>query len=79
MTSEEIIRAIRLRLPVTAEVTSGGQVLTVKCDRITAYVLWIDRYNELRKSVDVIESKTKNIIRTNADNVELSEHTGGAK
>ncbi len=77
MSSEEIIRAIRLRLPITAEVTSGGQVSTVKCDRITAYVLWIDRYNELRKSVDVIESKTKILIRTNADKVELLEHTGG--
>ena len=74
MTSEEIIKAIRLRSPVTAVVLSGGQPITVKCDRITAYVLWIDRYNELRKSVDVIESKTKTLIRTNADKVEL---TGG--
>lgn len=74
MTSEEIIKAIRLKSPVTAVVSSGGHLITVKCDRITAYVLWIDRYNELRKSVDVIESKTKTLIRTNADKVEL---TGG--
>lgn len=74
MTSEEIIKAIQLRSPVTAVVSSGGQLITVKCDRITAYVLWIDRYNELRKSVDVIESKTKTLIRTNADKIEL---TGG--
>lgn len=74
MTSEEIIKAIRLRSPVTAVVSSGGQRITIKCDRITAYVLWIDRYNELRKSVDVIESKTKTLIRTNADKLEL---TGG--
>lgn len=72
MTSEEIIKAIRLRSPVTAVVSSGGQLINIKCDRITAYVLWIDRYNELRKSVDVIESKTKTLIRTNADKVELA-------
>lgn len=69
MTNEEIIRAIRHKLPVKAEIPSGGSVIKIYCERITEYVLWIDRYGIMQKSVNVIESTTGTLYRVNADRV----------
>lgn len=37
MTSEEIIHAIRHKLPVKADIPSGSSVIKIYCERITEY------------------------------------------
>ena len=63
MTSEEIGRAMRERVPVMVD--------GVRYDRISEYIMWFDDNGKRRLSCGVI---TKNcIMRVPADKVELAE------
>lgn len=65
MTSEEIGRAMRLRLPVMVD----GR----KYDRIAEYVMWYDGSGNRRLSCGVITNNC--IMRVPADKVEPAEVT----
>ena len=63
MTSKEIDRAMREKMPVVY----GG----IRYDRIAEYILWYDRLGNKRLSVTLVEGNTA--VRVSAEKVEVAE------